>query len=654
MEKPRHRVTTPLHIAAREAAAAAAHRAGEPTNVRIPPAQKTLPPKTPPTQRTPPTSKTYGSGHKLENRKHGRRMSHERRPQSSAPREIKDENMVIPPIGDAIRIITLGGVEEIGKNMTAIQYKDDIIIIDIGIQFSTEATPGIDYILPNTKYLEDNKEKIRAVVITHGHLDHIGGLPYVMDRIGNPPIYTREFASLLIRKRFTEFPNQPELNLKIVEKDDGPLPIGKYMKVQFFGLTHSIPDSTGVIIETPYGDIINTGDVRVDNTDGVPSENEIEQYKIFKNRKILLLTMDSTGIDKPGWAMSEKHIVANIDKIVSTVPGRIIIATFASQVERIIEFLNIAKKYGKKVVIEGRSMKVNVEIIKQLKLADTKHILPLEEVEKHPPHKIMMLATGAQGEEFAALMRMSNKSHKYIRLNKTDTIILSSSIIPGNERSITTLKDNLFRHDCRIITYLDSDVHTSGHGKRGELEWIHQQIPYKFFMPVHGHHYMLKMHAELAASLGTPRENIIVPDNGSIVELFDEGRQIRKLKEKAPSSSMMVDGFSVGNIQEVVIRDRQMLAQDGMFVIIATINSSNGKLRKSPDIISRGFVYLRESQDLLRQARFIIKKTIEDSTEGMNPINFDFVKNNVTDELSRFLFQETAKRPIVIPVILGV
>ena len=227
-----------------------------------------------------PSAKPHG--HRLENRKHGRRMTHERRPTSSAPRETKDENVIIPPIGDAIRIIPLGGVEEIGKNMTAIQFKDEIIVVDIGIQFSTEDTPGIDYILPNTKYLEDNKEKIKAVVITHGHLDHIGGLPYIMDRIGNPPVYTREFAALLIKKRFTEFPNLPALNLKIVEKDDGSLPIGKYLKVRFFGLTHSIPDSTGVIIETPYGDIVNTGDVRVDNTDGVPTDNEIEQYKIFK------------------------------------------------------------------------------------------------------------------------------------------------------------------------------------------------------------------------------------------------------------------------------------------------------------------------------------------------------------------------------------
>jgi ribonuclease J len=544
-------------------------------------------------------------------------------------------------------------VEEVGKNMTAIEYKNDIIVIDAGIQFKTEETPGIDYILPNTKYLEERRGKIRALVITHGHLDHIGGIPYLIEKLGNPPIYTREFGALLIKKRQTEFPHLPELNIKICGKDDGFLPITPDLKLKFFGLTHSIPDSTGVIIETPFGDIVNTGDVRVENENGVVSPKEIEQYKFFKDRKVLLLTIDSTGAEKPGWTISENQVIKTIDKIVAEVTGRIIIATFSSQVERIIAFINMAKKYGKKLVIEGRSMKNNVEVIKFLKLADTEHIIAVEDIADYPPSKLMILATGAQGEEFAALMRMANNNHKQIKLNKTDTIILSSSVIPGNERAITGLKDNLYRHDAKIITYSDTDVHAGGHGKREELSWIQKQIPYKFFMPVHGHHYMLKINADLAASLGTPRENIIVPDNGSIIEIRD-GEKIQIIKEKAPSGLVMVDGFSIGDVQEVVIRDRQMLAQDGMFVIIASINTTTCKLKKSPDIISRGFVYLRESQELLTETRHIIKKTIEQSASGMKPIDFDYVKNNVTDAISKYLFQKTAKKPMVIPVIIGV
>jgi len=566
----------------------------------------------------------------------------------------KPISLNIPTPGENIRIIPLGGVEEIGRNMTAIEFENDIIVIDAGIQFSTEETPGVDYILPNTKYLEERKHKVKALVITHGHLDHIGGIPYVIGPLGNPPIYTREFGALLIQKRQTEFQHLPALNIKIVDKADSSLPITPRLKVRFTGLTHSIPDSTGVIIETPYGDLVFTGDVRVENENGEPSEKEKQQYGVFKDRNVLLLAMDSTGIEKPGWSLSENRVIETVDKIVRDAPGRVIIATFASQVERIIAFIQIAKQYGRKVVIEGRSMKNNVEIIRHLGLADVKHIIPLDEIENVPPHKVLVLATGAQGEEFAALMRIANKSHKQIRLTRIDTVILSSSVIPGNERSVSILKDNLFRHDARIITYLDSDVHTSGHGKRGELEWIHRQIPYKFFMPIHGNHFMLKMHADLAKNLGAKPENIIVPDNGSIVEIVDKGKKIMVRKEKAPSNIMMVDGFSIGDIQEVVIRDRQLLAQDGMFVIIATVNAQTGKLRKSPDIISRGFVYLRESQDLLRNARFIIKKTVEDTTAGMNPINFDFVKNTVTDKMSEYLFQKTAKRPIVIPVILGV
>lgn len=569
------------------------------------------------------------------------------------PRSPRKEDRAIPPPGENLRIIPLGGVEEIGKNMMVVEYKDDIVVIDAGIQFTDEETPGVDYILPNIKYLEERKHKIRGLVITHGHLDHIGGIPYLIDRLGNPPIYTREFGALLIKKRHEEFPHLPPINLKIIGADDGAITLSKNLKVRFFGLTHSIPDSTGVIIETPFGDIVNTGDVRVDNENGVPNEREFEQYEFFKNRNILLLTMDSTGIERPGFSLSEATVINTIDKIVGDVKGRILIATFASQVERIIEFIRMAKKYGRKVVVDGRSMKTNVEIIKHLNLIETDHIIPIDDIEKHPPHKIMIIATGAQGEEFAALMRMSNKTHKYIRLNKTDTIILSSSIIPGNEKAITKLKDNLYRHDPKIITYLDSDVHASGHGKRGELEWIHKQIPYKFFMPVHGHHYMLKMHAELAHQLGKPWENIMIPDNGTIIELADKGEKIGMLKEKAPSDDMMVEGFTIGDMQEVVIRDRKMLAEDGMFVIIATINAKTGKLKKSPDIISRGFVYLRESQELLQQTRLIIKKTVENATVGMNPINFEYVKSQVTDAVSRFLFQKTAKKPIVIPVVLG-
>ncbi|MEK7194253.1 MAG: ribonuclease J [Patescibacteria group bacterium] len=562
---------------------------------------------------------------------------------------------IIPPLAQGnIRIVPLGGVEEIGRNMTAIEYGGDIIVIDCGIQFTDAETPGIDYILPNTKYLEERKDRIKAMVITHGHLDHIGGIPYIINRIGNPPIYTREFGALLIKKRQEEFPHLPALDIRIVDAADKSIAITPNLKVRFFGLTHSIPDSTGIIIETPFGDIVNTGDVRVDNENGVPADKEVEQYKMFKDRNILLFTMDSTGIEKPGFSPSEGFILKNIDQIVANVPGRVILATFASQVERIIEFMRIAKRYGKKVVIEGRSMKNNVDIIKHLNLVEVDHIVPIEDIEKYPPNKIMMIATGAQGEEFAALMRMSNKTHKFIKLQRSDTIILSSSVIPGNERAIAKLKDNLFRHDSKIITYLDSDVHTSGHGKRGELEWVHRQIPYKFFVPVHGHHYMLKMHAELAKQLGAAPENVIVPDNGSIIEIRDEGKTLVRLPEKAPSEDMVVEGFSVGDISEVLIRDRKMLADEGFVVVVAMVISQTGRLKKSPDIISRGFIYLRDNQDLLSETRHIIKRAIESTTVGMNPINFDYAKNAVSEDVARFLFQKTMKKPVIIPVILGV
>lgn len=583
-------------------------------------------------------------------------MKLDKRPRS-APRPQRkkfEKGGEIPAVGDNIRIIPLGGVEEVGKNMTAIEVGNDIIVIDGGFQFKDETTPGIDYILPNTKYLEERKDKIRGMFITHGHLDHIGGIPYILDKIGNPKIYSRQFGAIMIQKRHEEFPHLPPLDMTVLDGDE-TVPIGENIKVETFAISHTIPDSMGLIIHTKYGKIVFIEDVRVDNINGAPTDEEVEQYKRFKKMDdILLLTMDSTSIEKPGWSLSESVVVENIDKIMKDVSGRLIIGTFASQVERILAIINIASKYGKKVVIEGRSMKSNVEIMKHLNLIKTDNLISLNEVDEFPPDKIVMLVTGAQGEEFAALMRIANKSHKYVQLRKQDTILLSSSIIPTNHNAVVRLKDRLYRSEARVITYLDSDVHASGHGNREELKWIHEQINYKYFMPLHGNHFMLRQHAELSMSLGTPEESVIVPDNGSIVEISEDGKKIGKLEVKAPNEIVTVDGFEVSDIQDVVIRDRQLLAEAGIFVIVASINTRTGRLKKSPDIISRGFVYLRESQDLLQESRNLIKRIIERNIKGKTQVDFEFLKKKVSDEVTKYLFQKTAKQPLVIPVILGV
>jgi ribonuclease J len=559
----------------------------------------------------------------------------------------------VPPIGDNIRIIPLGGVEEIGKNMTAIEIDQDIIVIDAGLQFKDATTPGIDYLIPNSKYLEERKDKIRAMFITHGHLDHIGAVPYILEKIGNPPVYARQFGALMVQKKMEDFPHLPKIDMRIIDGDE-TITAGN-IKVETFAISHTIPDSMGLIIKTKYGNIVFIEDVRVDNIAGVPTEEEVKQYQRFKDMNVLLLTMDSTSIEKSGFSISESVVVKNIEKIIKDTTGRLIVGTFASQVERILAIIEIAAKYGKKVVIEGRSMKANMEIVKHLGLLKTDNLVPVTEIESIPPDKLLMLVTGAQGEEFAALMRMANKSHKYVQLRKNDTILLSSSIIPTNYMPVVKLKDQLYRSEAKVITYLDSDVHASGHGNRDELKWIHNQIKYKFFIPLHGYHHLLRQHGEMSETLGTPADNIIIPNNGTIIEIQDAGQKIVALPMSAPHEPVTVDGFEVGEIQDLVIEDRQLLSEAGIFVIVASINTHTGKLKKSPDIISRGFVYLRESQELLRKSRFLVKNMVEDYTaKNTGPIDFDRLKKNIGDELSKFLFQETAKQPLVIPVLLGV
>jgi len=562
------------------------------------------------------------------------------------------------PEPGVIRIIPLGGVEEIGKNMTAVEIGDDIIVMDAGMFFSNESTPGVDYIIPNTRYLEERKHKIRALIVTHGHLDHTGGVPLVLSRIGNPPVYSRNLTILMLKKRQAEFPHLPAMNTNIIENDE-TITMGK-IRVKFWGVTHTIPDSMGVIIETPHGNIVNPGDYKLDQIDGVATASEEKAYKIFDDMKTLLLLTDSTNIENEGFSLPEVKVHQGLENILRRESNhRVIIAAFASHITRLIKIVEIAEQLGKHIFLNGRSMKTNIEIAIQAGLLKPKKdtIVSMDQIDQFPPHKCIVLSTGGQGEEFSGLMRAANKSDKKFALKKTDTVILSSSVIPGNERAIERMKDGLARQGVRIISYRtpgEETVHATGHGNKEDVRWLHRKVNEKFFIPIHGNHYRLQQHKDLAMELGIPEANIVVPDNGSIIEISADGNKIAARKEKAPATPMMVDGFSIGDEQTVVIRDRQMLSEDGMFVVVALVDAKTGLLKKSPDLISRGFVYLKENQELLRNARTLIKRTIETSTKGQNPINFDDAKNAVAESVSKYLFQNTAKRPLVIPVILAI
>ncbi len=549
----------------------------------------------------------------------------------------------------------LGGLEEVGRNMVAVEVgaTGDILVFDAGFQFvSEEASPGVDYILPNTKYLEKNASRVKGVIITHGHLDHIGGIPFTLPRFGNPPIYTQRLTSVMIQRRQEEYPDVPKP--EIIEVETGQsITIGS-TKVKFFPVTHSIPDSMGASVETPQGNVIISGDLRLEHDGTTPSESEHKVWGELGKDHNIFMVADSTNAERDGFSIPEARVVATLDDIIKNVSGRLIIGAFASQFERMIKIMEAAERYGKKIVLEGRSIKTNLDIAEKTGLLKVpkEAFIPATEIGNYPPDKILILATGSQGEEFAALMRISTGQHKSIALTDRDTVVLSSSVIPGNEISIQRLKDNLYRHGVALIHYRSSDVHSSGHGNTGELVWINQQVHPTFFMPGYGYRSMTTCHARAVEQSGFPRENIVLADNGQVIDIID-GKEMHVHKQKVPSSPLVVDGFTIGDMQEVVIRDRQSLAKDGMFVIIASVNTKTGKLRKSPDIISRGFVYLRESQPLLNEARILIKKSIEDSTRGMNPIDLDYVKNNLTDAMAGFLFSRTNKAPMVIPVLIG-
>ena len=555
---------------------------------------------------------------------------------------------------ESLKIIPIGGMEEVGRNMTVFEYGQDIVILDMGLQFPEEEMLGIDYIIPDDRYLRGKEKNIRAVVLSHGHLDHIGAVPHLLSKLGWPPVYASRMTLALVRKRLEEAQLLKYLDAREVTSASQSIGCGD-IKINFFTATHSIMDALGVIIQTPVVNIIHPGDWRydLDPVNGDPT-NYSDLAKWNQRNKPSVLMMESIGSTKEGHQISEREIYKNISQIVQDVPGRVIIATFSSMIERVIWIIEIAEKMGKKVALDGYSMKTSVEIAKKfgyIKFNPTT-LIDIKDVDRYPADKIIIICTGAQGEDRAVLMRIANGEHRYIQIEKNDTVIFSSSVIPGNERSIQRLKDNLYRQCDNVIHKEIMDVHGGGHGLIEDIKLIIQQVKPKYLMPVYANHYLLREAAKVAISIGFPKENIFVVDNGSVVQASRKGVKVNQ--QKIPIEYIFVDGLGVGDVKEVVLRDRQMLAQDGIFVIIAVIDSLAGKVKGSPDIISRGFVYLKESQDLLKSTRLLVRKIVEESSANMHPINISYIKDQIKERVGKFLFQKTKRRPMVLPVIIEV
>jgi len=551
-----------------------------------------------------------------------------------------------------LRIIPLGGLEGIGRNMMILEYKDDIIIIDIGLQFPEEDMPGIDYIIPNTAYLKDKRDKIKGIIITHGHLDHIGAIPHSMGRLGNPPIYTAALTKGIILKRQIDFPGAPKLDIHEIKKTD-KIKLGCF-KIEFFHVNHNIPDGLGLVIDTPVGRIVHTGDFKFDHTPIGDEPADISRITQIANKGVDVLMSDSTGAEKPGRSISEKDIQDNLEIIFKESKGRIIISTFASLISRIQQTINLAEKYDRKVFIDGYSMKAMVELAKKLKYLKSNPgtLNKINSIKDYPDNKVVILCTGSQGENNAVLMRIVNREHRHVQIQKGDAVIFSSSSVPGNERSVQNLKDNFWQQGARVYHYQMMDIHAGGHAQVEDLKMMINLIKPRFFFPIHGNYYMLKLHGEIAESVGIPVKNIMTASNGDVVLLNQ--KEIKQSKEKVPANYVMVDGLGVGDVGQIVLRDRQAMAKDGMFVIIAIVDSKTGLVRGEPDIISRGFVYLRENKELLNQTRTKIKDIVKLASTSNNRTNWSYVKDNIRDKIGQFLYTKTQRRPMVLPVMIKV
>ncbi|MFA6553285.1 MAG: ribonuclease J [Patescibacteria group bacterium] len=586
--------------------------------------------------------------------KNKKRRFRGRSPQPPLPPDQRPQTQKPQPISGTktLKIIPLGGQEEVGRNMTVFEYGQDIVVLDMGVQFPEEDMPGIDYIIPNTSYLRGKEKNIRAVIFSHGHLDHIGASGILLEKLGYPAIVGRPLTLAMVKHRVEDYKKGAAGQLKVITINNVSqrIRLGQFT-VGFFPVDHSIMDAVGVILNTPAGTVIHPGDWTYEAN---PVGRATVEYSRLANLpKPTILMLESLGATHTNPRVPEHVMYENIFRLIRQAPGRLIIGTFSSQIERIKRILEYAESIGKKVALDGFSMKNNVEISKKLGYIKVhkETLIPIEAIRKFPDQRVIVLCTGAQGEAQAVLSRIVNGTHRFVKIQKSDTIVFSSSVIPGNERTIQRLKDNLYRLSDNVVHSDIMDVHSSGHSTAQDILTVLHQVNPTYFLPVYGNHAFLKEAAKLATRDGFRPENTFVLDNGSILE-FSKG-QPKLLPKKVPTDYVFVDGLGVGDISHVVLRDRQALATDGMFVIIVKINARTGELVNTPDIISRGFIYMKENQKFIDQVRDRVKKLLKDR-DPRTSADESFIKNKIRDQVGQFLFTKTERRPMVLPVVIEV